>query len=193
MALSDEDKDLLLRIARETIESYIRDREVPTFDVSSPGLLEKRGVFVSLHRGGELRGCIGAFTSEKPLYLTVVDMAIASSTQDPRFPPVENDELLLIDIELSVLTPLKRINDISEIEVGRHGIYITKGLHRGVLLPQVAVEHGWDRETFLDHTCLKAGLPPGSWKGDVEIYTFEAEVFGEEKGIGPNALITPPA
>lgn len=180
MVLSNEDKDLLLRIARQTIESYIRDKKTPTFDVSSPSLLERRGAFVSLHKVGELRGCIGVFTSDKPLYLTTVDMAIASSTQDPRFSPVTVNELPLIDIEVSALTPLKRINDISEIEVGKHGIYIVKGLYRGVLLPQVATEYGWDREAFLDHTCLKAGLPPGSWKGDVEIYTFEAEVFGEE-------------
>jgi len=180
MALSKEDKGLLLRIARETLESYIRYKKVPPFDVSSPSLLERRGAFVSLHKEGELRGCIGVFTSDKPLYLTVADMAIAASTQDPRFSPVTANELSLIDIEVSVLTPLKRINDISEIEVGRHGIYIVKGLYRGVLLPQVAKEHGWDRETFLDHTCLKAGLPPGSWKGGMEVYTFEAEVFGEE-------------
>ncbi|MBI5287054.1 MAG: AmmeMemoRadiSam system protein A [Deltaproteobacteria bacterium] len=181
MALSDEEKKLLLRIARETLEFYIRYKKVPPFDVSSPGLLEKRGAFVSLHKEGELRGCIGVFTSasDKPLYLTVLDMAIAASTQDPRFLPVGVDELPFIGIEISALTPLKRINDISEIEVGRHGIYIVKGLYRGVLLPQVATEYGWDRETFLDHTCLKAGLPPDSWKGDVEIYTFEAEVFGE--------------
>lgn len=183
MSISQENKKLLLNIARRTIESHVKEKKVPAFSTSNPELIEKSGAFVSLHKGHDLRGCIGVFTSEKPLYETVVDMAVSASSCDPRFYPVTEDELLDISIEISVLTPMKRITDVSEIEVGRHGIYIIKGRNRGVLLPQVATEYNWDRETFLDHTCLKAGLAQNSWKNkDTEIYTFEAEVFGEEEG-----------
>ncbi|MBI5893691.1 MAG: AmmeMemoRadiSam system protein A [Deltaproteobacteria bacterium] len=178
--LSAENKKILLNIARRTIETHVKEKKAPAFSTSNPELLEKSGAFVSLHKNHDLRGCIGIFTSEKPLYQTIVDMAVSASSCDPRFVPVSVDELPEISIEISVLTPMKRIYDVSEIEVGRHGIYIIKGRNRGVLLPQVATEYNWDRETFLDHTCLKAGLAQNSWKQkDVEIYTFEAEVFGE--------------
>lgn len=175
------EKKFLLNIARHTIETYAKEKKIPAFSASAAELLEKRGAFVSLHKGYELRGCIGVFTSDKPLYLTVVEMAVAASSQDPRFKPVAADELQQISIEISVLTPLKKTSDVSEIEVGRHGIYIIKGRNRGVLLPQVAAEHGWDRDAFLSHTCIKAGLAPDCWKDKgVEIYTFEAEIFGEK-------------
>jgi len=147
--------------------------------VRSPCLLEKRGAFVSIKKDGDLRGCIGIFISDKPLYLTVVDMAISAATQDPRFMPLTAPELSQISIEISALTPLKKIEDVSEIEVGRHGLYIVKGYCRGVLLPQVATEYCWDRTQFLEHTCLKACLPTDGWKDGAEICTFEAEVFGE--------------
>lgn len=180
MPLSKEDKSLLLKIARETIESYIKTKKIPCFDVKSPVLLEKRGAFVTIKREGDLRGCIGVFTSGKPLYLTVADMAVSAATQDPRFMPLTASELSQISIEISALTPLKKIEDISEIEVGRHGLYIVKGYCRGVLLPQVATEYCWDRTQFLEHTCLKACLPTDGWKDGAEICTFEAEVFGED-------------
>ncbi|HAG49972.1 MAG TPA: AMMECR1 domain-containing protein [Deltaproteobacteria bacterium] len=179
MPLSKEDKLLLLKIVRETIESYIKTKKIPPFNVSSPALLEHRGAFVSIKTKGNLRGCIGIFASEKPLYLTVVDMAVATATQDPRFIPLTATELSLITIEISCLTALKKVKDTTEIEVGRDGLYIVKGYCRGVLLPQVAVECCWDKETFLEHTCLKAGLPSDGWKDGADIYTFEAEVFGE--------------
>lgn len=180
MPLSNDDKSLLLNIARQAIESYIKTKKIHGFDVQRPALLERRGVFVCVKESGELRGCIGVFTSDKPLYLTVVDMAVCASTQDPRFSPLIPSELSKISIELSCLTPMKKIKDVSEIQVGRHGIYIVKGPCRGVLLPQVATECGWDRDTFLEHTCLKAGLQPDCWKaGGANIYIFEAEVFGE--------------
>jgi len=137
MGLSREDKLLLLKIARDTIESYMRTKKIPAFDVNSPLLMEKRGAFVTIKKKGELRGCIGIFTSDKPLYLTVADMAVSASAQDPRFIPIVASELSQISIEISCLTPLKKIKDVSEIEVGRHGLYIMKGLYRGVLLPQV--------------------------------------------------------
>lgn len=180
MSLSKQDKSLLLKIARETIESYIRIKKISAFEVNSPVLLEKRGAFVTVNKKGELRGCIGVFTSDKPLYLVVADMAVSAATQDSRFTPLVASELSQISIEISCLSPMKKIKDISEIEVGRHGLYIVKGYCRGVLLPQVATEYGWDRTQFLEHTCLKAGLTSDSWKQGVELYTFEAEVFGEE-------------
>ncbi|MBI5874663.1 MAG: AmmeMemoRadiSam system protein A [Deltaproteobacteria bacterium] len=180
MPLSNEDKSFLLKIARETVESYVKTKKIPCFDVKSPALLEKQGAFVTISKNHDLRGCIGVFTSDKSLYLTVVDMAISAATQDPRFMPLASSELSQISIEISCLSPMKKIKDISEIEIGRHGLYIVKGYCRGVLLPQVATEYGWNRTQFLEHTCLKAGLTTDSWKQGVELYTFEAEVFGEE-------------
>ena len=139
------------------------------------------GAFVSLHKQGGLRGCIGTFIGLRPLVNTVQEMAISASLNDPRFPPVSEDELKEIDIEISVLSPLREIKDLSEIEVGRHGIYITRGYLSGVLLPQVATEYAWDRDTFLQHTCQKAGLPPDAWKQEgTKIEIFSAQVFGEK-------------
>jgi AmmeMemoRadiSam system protein A len=181
MALTEEEKHTLLNIARTTIEFYLRERFIPPFEASSQALTEKRGAFVSIHKGWVLRGCIGVFESEKMLLETVVDMAVAAATQDQRFPPVKISEIPDIELEISALTPLMKINGVSQIEVGRHGLYIIKGPHRGVLLPQVAVEHGFGRDEFLDQTCLKAGLPSGSWKEGADIYVFEAEVFNEKE------------
>lgn len=180
MALTEPEKTKLLGIARSALESRLGPGEVPDFDPDEPALASDAGAFVSLHRGGHLRGCIGVFSSDEPLYRTVVSMAIAAATQDPRFIPVTAEELASISIEISVLSPMKKIEDVTEIEVGRHGIYIIKGVHRGVLLPQVAVEHGFDRYTFLDQTCMKAGLAPGEWREGAGIYIFEAEIFKEE-------------
>ena len=181
MVLTDKDKDLLLTIAREAIVRRLggASDEVPPFEV--PAVLEARcGAFVTLHMNGQLRGCIGQFVSNKPLFLTIADMARSAAFQDPRFHPVTRDEEL--HIEISVLTPLKKIKDVEEIEVGMHGIYMVKGSDRGVLLPQVATENGFDRLTFLDQTCMKAGIAPGCWREpDTEIYTFEAEIFSEPK------------
>ena len=178
MALQESEKKALLKIARETMENYIRNGHTPSFSAGG-GLLEKRGAFVTIKKDGNLRGCIGIFNSEKTLYRTVSEMAISSATQDPRFPPLPAQELPAITIEISALTPLKKISDVNEIEIGRHGVYIIKGLRRGVLLPQVATEYGFDRDTFLDQTCLKAGLSPGCWRTGAEIHIFEAEIFSE--------------
>ncbi|MBU1742883.1 MAG: AmmeMemoRadiSam system protein A, partial [Proteobacteria bacterium] len=129
------------------------------------------------------RGCIGNFQGSGTLAETVQDMARAAAFEDPRFPPLSGDELAEVDLEISVLTPLRRIEDPSLIEVGRHGVYLIQGSCRGVLLPQVAVEWGWDRDTFLDQTCVKAGLGPGCWRDPgAEIYVFSAQVFGEKDG-----------
>jgi AmmeMemoRadiSam system protein A len=139
------------------------------------------GAFVSLHKRGKLRGCIGRFEAEGPLFETVDTMARAASINDFRFSRVTPDEVNDIDIEISVLSPLRRIDDVSEIEVGRHGLYIIRGSSRGTLLPQVASERGWDTDMFLEQTCVKAGLDRDAWKDEgTEIYTYEALVFGEE-------------
>ncbi|MFQ5586489.1 MAG: AmmeMemoRadiSam system protein A [Thermodesulfobacteriota bacterium] len=184
MTFSSEERDLLFKIAREAIASCIGGGEPPSIDVPYEALCEKgRGAFVSLHKGKELRGCIGSFGSPTPLYETISDMAVAAATTDPRFEPLTPEELREVTLEISVLTPLKKIGDVSEIEVGRDGIYIMKGANKGVLLPQVATEYGWEREQFLDHTCLKAGLKPGEWKDEgVAINPIEAEIFSEQRG-----------
>ncbi|HHL40371.1 MAG TPA: AmmeMemoRadiSam system protein A [Deltaproteobacteria bacterium] len=179
MALSEKGKAGLLRIARSAIETYLREGRVEVPAAADDELCARGGAFVTLHRGGRLRGCIGLMVSQKPLFETVAEMAVSAAFRDPRFPPVTADELDELDIEISVLTPLRRISGPDEIEVGRHGLYIVKGPHTGVLLPQVAVEHGFDRERFLRETAVKAGLDPEEWK-EAEIHTFEAEVFGEK-------------
>ncbi|MFZ3073264.1 MAG: AmmeMemoRadiSam system protein A [Thermodesulfobacteriota bacterium] len=180
MPLTIEEKKILLSTARASIEAHLAHKPAPVPDVKSPALLGKNGAFVSLHAKGRLRGCIGIFLSEGPLYETISEMAISAATKDDRFSPVTKEELTGIEIEISALTPLRKISDVKEIEVGRHGIYIIKGSKRGVLLPQVATEYGFDRETFLDQTCIKAGLKPGSWKDGADIYIFEAEIFKDE-------------
>jgi AmmeMemoRadiSam system protein A len=141
---------------------------------------------VTLHKHGRLRGCIGYIQALKPLRQAVAEMAVQAALHDPRFPPVTSDELPELHIEISVLSPLEAVADVSEIEVGTHGLVIEDGRSRGLLLPQVPVEYGWDRDTFLEHTCAKAGLPPDRWKAQgVTITKFTAEVFGEEEpGVG---------
>lgn len=137
------------------------------------------GAFVSLHKDGALRGCIGSLKNDQPLYLTIRDMAIEAATGDPRFPAVELSELNTIDIEISVLSALKKVASAQEIQIGRHGVLVKKGICSGVFLPQVATDTGWSKEEFLDNLCCgKAGLDSGAWKdGSCELYIFTAEVF----------------
>lgn len=177
--LSAEERAELLRCARRTLEVFLETHSLLALDKVEPGLLRPGGAFVTLHRGRELRGCIGTFEARDPIVETVQRMAISAATGDPRFPRVQPDELDALHIEISVLSPLRQAAP-EEVEVGTHGVYITRGPQRGVLLPQVASENNWDRETFLDHTCLKAGLPVGAWRepGTV-IEVFTAQVFGE--------------
>ncbi len=178
LGLTEEEKKTLHHIARTVIENKARGKAVPEFRVDSPVLKENRGAFVTINKRGQLRGCIGYIEGRGPLHKTVQEMAEAAAFRDPRFSPVKEGELLELDIEISVLTPLKRITDINEIEVGKHGIYIKKGRFSGLLLPQVATEYGWDRKTFLEHTCQKAGLPTSAWKDkDTEISIFSADIF----------------
>ena len=180
-SLTDEERQGLLRIARTTIESHVRGKGVPEPAAPSDRLKERRGVFVTLHEQGELRGCIGYIEAVKPLYLAVSEMAVAASTEDPRFPPVTAGELADIDIEITVLSPLRRITDPESVVVGHHGLVVRKGRSSGLLLPQVPVEQGWDRLEFLEGTCRKAWLPPDAWKDkDTELYVFTGQVFGEK-------------
>lgn len=178
--LKQNAREKLLEIARNSIEGQLKEGKIPDFSITEPELLEKRAAFVTLTKGGRLRGCIGYTEPIYALHQAVASCAVSAAFSDPRFSPLRRDELAEIQIEISVLTPLQRIQDISEIEVGVHGLFITRGFYRGLLLPQVATEYGWDRETFLEQTCHKAGLPPDAWKKGAEIYIFSAEIFHEK-------------
>ncbi|MBN2175102.1 MAG: AmmeMemoRadiSam system protein B [Bacteroidales bacterium] len=179
--LSETDKESLLQIARNTLVEYITKKEIPEIDENSlsTNLKTPCGAFVTLNKDYHLRGCIGRFAPEDPLYKLVQEMAIASATKDTRFIPVGKDELNEIEIEISVLTPMKRIESTDEIILGKHGIYINKGNRSGTFLPQVAIETGWNLEEFLGHCSQdKAGLGWNGWQEAV-IYIYEAEVFSE--------------
>jgi hypothetical protein len=179
--ISAADREKLLGIARETIITYITHGQVPEMkeEGMSPTLLTPAGAFVTLHKQGKLRGCIGRFNPDIPLYKVIQEMAISSAFRDYRFSPLKPDEIPEIKIEISVLTPLKRIYSTNEIELGKHGIYIKKGLSSGTFLPQVANNTGWTVEEFLG-TCArdKAGIGWDGWK-TAELYTYEAIVFEE--------------
>jgi AmmeMemoRadiSam system protein B/AmmeMemoRadiSam system protein A len=174
--LSDHVKQKLHRIAREAIKSALDGRE---FLVEPDEELDyKRGAFVTLKIDGDLRGCIGQVRARDPLHKVIADMAVAAAFDDPRFPSLSQDEYERLEYEISVLTPLERVKDFSEIEIGRDGLMIRLDMHSGLLLPQVASEYGWTVKEFLEQTCLKAGLPKESYKDKfAEVYRFSAEVF----------------
>jgi AmmeMemoRadiSam system protein A len=178
--LTKKEQKELLKIARETIGGFIATGKVPMVERVSAGLHDQNGCFVTIKQRGQLRGCIGNFISEKPLYNLVQEMAVSAATHDPRFYPMKDQDLADFDLEISVLSPLEQVASVEEIVVGKHGLFIVKNSSRGVLLPQVATEYGWDRDMFLKHTCLKAGLPENAWEKDCEIYVFSAQVFGEK-------------
>jgi len=180
--LTGDDKTTLLKIARKTIQEYIKNKKVPEIDrkLLSSNLSTPTGAFVTLKEKGELRGCIGSFQASQPLYSTVQSMAVAASTQDNRFEPVKSSEIDQLEIEISVLTPMKKIKSIDEIEIGKHGIYIVKGDRSGTFLPQVATETHWTKEEYLGHCAQdKALIGWNGWK-DADIYIYEALVFGEK-------------
>jgi AmmeMemoRadiSam system protein A len=175
---SNEEKTFMLKLALGAIEHRLLGRPMPTREGETKKLSEKRGAFVTLKTRGQLRGCIGHTQAIKPLSQTVIDMAQAAAFQDPRFPPLSQQELKDLSIEISALTPFRQIEDIKEIQVGKHGLFIERGFNAGLLLPQVATEYGWDSLTFLEHTCQKAGLPRDAWKDkNSKIYVFSAEIF----------------
>ncbi|NOY12798.1 MAG: AmmeMemoRadiSam system protein A [Deltaproteobacteria bacterium] len=180
--LSDKDASILLNIAREAIVNFVNGKDYQPPPREEKSLNERSGCFVTIKQQGRLRGCIGNFQSERPLFLEVAEIAVASATKDPRFHPLEKAELDSFTLEISILSPLEKIDDVEQIEVGTHGIYLEKNFSRGVLLPQVATEYGWDRATFLQQTCLKAGLRSNDWQAaDTDIYIFSAQIIRESE------------
>lgn len=176
--VSEEDQKLLLQLARNSIQITIqKGRKPPAVESLSALLREKRGVFVTLWME-DLRGCIGFPYPIKPLVEAVQEAAVSAALQDPRFPPVRLEELSRIEIEISVLTQPKPIQP-DQIKVGVHGLIVSQGNRSGLLLPQVAIDYGWDAETFLSQTCVKAGLPSEAWKGKSNLFGFEAQIFSE--------------
>jgi AmmeMemoRadiSam system protein A len=178
LPLSEADQQFLLHLARRALEESVRQHSLPEVEAPPGPLREKCGAFVTLHKMGRLRGCIGYLESLKPLYQTICECAMAAALRDPRFDAVTPEELPVLHLEISVLSPLVEIAP-DQVEVGRHGLLISRGGQRGVLLPQVPVEWKWNREQFLEETCLKAGLPPDAWRHGAKIQAFTAQVFGE--------------
>jgi AmmeMemoRadiSam system protein A len=181
--LTGEDKQTLLRLARQTLIEYLGAGKLPQIQTASQALLERRASFVTLwsRDSGELRGCRGEVYPRVPLFDSVVQMAIAAATDDPRFPAVTAEEVPGLRIEINVLTPMKLICP-EEVVVGRHGLRVVKGGATGLLLPEVPVRYGWSREEYLRWVCKKAGLAPDTWQEeDVQLYAFESEAWGEEE------------
>lgn len=180
-SLSEAEKQSLLALARRSVESTVRDRKL--YEPATTGnkaLDQERGAFVTLKEGGNLRGCVGYTSAAQPLYKAVRDTAALAATRDTRFQPVSVKELAQLEYEISVLSPLLRVRNLREIEVGRHGLFMRNGEHEGLLLPQVPVEQHWDRSTFLVQTCVKAGMSQDCWKDDdTDIFRFTALVFSE--------------
>ena len=178
--LTENDGKVLLAIARTAIQHCVENKPYHCEPREEKALNKRSGCFVTIKKDGQLRGCIGNFQGREPLFKDVESMAIASATQDPRFPAMTPDDLANFNLEITVLSPLEKIEDTAIIEIGRHGIYIEQNFRRGVLLPQVAIEHGWDRNTFLEQTCSKAGLPKDAWRSpDSDIYIFSGQIVTE--------------
>jgi AmmeMemoRadiSam system protein A len=176
-----DDRCRLLAIARLSLEARVRREPDPP--CAAGGALDTPcGAFVSVHHGHDLRGCLGRLETDWPVARVVAHLGRAVADSDPRFPPVSIGELSALMIEISILTPESKMRSLDEIEIGRHGLVVESGRRRGVLLPQVAVEHKWDVPTFLEHTCLKAGLSADAWKRGASVLLFEAQVFGERDG-----------
>lgn len=179
--LNEDQKIFLLELAREAIQHNLTSGKSLKKKIKDPKLIEQRGAFVTLKVNNQLRGCIGFPLPYKPLWETIREVAVSAATQDYRFQPLNLEELSETKIEISVLTLPVSVKDIKEIEVGKHGIIISKGSCKGLLLPQVPVESDWDLETYLSHGCLKAGLEEDEWKKGkgVQIEIFSAQVFSE--------------
>jgi AmmeMemoRadiSam system protein A len=171
---------VLLGWARRSIDQYLSTRTAPLPRSDDPALTAKQGAFVTLKRGGDLRGCIGHMAEDRPLCQVVGAMALQAAFNDRRFAPLSPEEWGDVAIEISVLTPRREVRKAEEIVVGRDGVVIEKGGRSAVFLPQVAPEQGWNREEMLEHLCAKAGLPGGCWREGARFFVFQAEVFGEE-------------
>jgi AmmeMemoRadiSam system protein A len=180
LALDERDQKELLRIARATLREHLITGYLPPGAPHRKSLLRPAGAFVSVYVNGELRGCMGRLEADKPLYLAVEELTVAAATRDPRFEPLRIEEVPETRIEISILSTLFA-GSLELIEIGKHGVVITRGPRRGLLLPQVAVKQGWSRERFLDEACAKAALGPGAWREEgTHIELFTAEVFGED-------------
>jgi uncharacterized protein len=179
--LTESDKQLLLKVARDAVRFHLLSQP-PAFPHIFPGALtECHGIFVSIHKHAQLRGCIGNIQPTQPLFRSAAECAIGAAESDPRFVPLTLNELSEVEFEISVLSPLQTVRNVVEIEVGKHGLLITKDRSRGLLLPQVATTYGWDRERFLDETCKKAGLRAGDWRDGTTIQSFSASIFCEKQ------------
>jgi AmmeMemoRadiSam system protein A len=177
-ALSATERAALLGIARGAVLAHLGLAPAPALPAAGP-LAEPRGAFVTLHVGGELRGCLGTFRPQGSLAETVARMAVAAAKDDPRFPPLRAGEVAALEVSVSALSPPRVLDDRRAVKVGEHGLLVRQGFHRGALLPKVAVEQGWSAEEFLKHACLKAGLHARAWQQpETEVEVFEAEEFG---------------
>jgi AmmeMemoRadiSam system protein B/AmmeMemoRadiSam system protein A len=183
--LNQKEENVLLKLARDTLVTYLNTQKLPEISLNkydiNPRLIQNQGVFVTLNKNGQLRGCIGYIKGLAPIYQAVVKNTINAATQDPRFYPVKAAEIKDITIEISIMSPLKKIDSLDEIKVGTHGLYLVKGENSGILLPQVPGQFGWDKKTFLEQLSNKAGLPKNAYKEGADIYTFTAQVFGEHE------------
>jgi AmmeMemoRadiSam system protein A len=178
--LSEEGQHFLLALSRRTIREFLETRQRLALQSPLEEVVPNRGAFVTLRKATRLRGCIGYVAPLYPLYRTVIECSISAATQDPRFPSMQLEELPEIGIEISVLSPVEEVKALEDIQVGIHGLSISQKGRRGLLLPQVPVEYGWDRERFLEETCRKAGLPADAWREGAKIESFTAFVFAEK-------------
>ena len=176
--LEPHERQALLQLARRAIAARLEGRPVDA-PATVGGLAQRTGAFVTIRHNNRLRGCLGSVEPDAPLVEVVARCAGDAATQDPRFPPLPLEDLPEVVLEISVLGPVEAVADSAEVEVGRHGLVVEQGTHRGLLLPQVPTEWGWDRETFVSQTCVKAGLAPDAWRTGARLFTFEADVFGE--------------
>jgi AmmeMemoRadiSam system protein A len=181
MPYSADERRAMLQLARASIGRALGQEMPNPKRLDAASLQEPRGVFVTLRRLGELRGCIGFVDPRLPLQEAICEVAVKAATEDPRFAPLNRSEFADVELEISILSPLLPVRSPQDIQVGTHGVMIDAGYTRGLLLPQVATEYGWNREEFLEHTCLKAGLSASRWKGpDLRIYTFTTETFSDK-------------
>jgi hypothetical protein len=183
--LHQKEKNVLLKLARDTLVSYLNKQKLPVINLNkyniNPRLIQNQGVFVTLNKNGQLRGCIGYIKGQAPIYQAVVRNTINAATQDPRFYPMNATETKDVTIEISIMSPLKKISSLDEIKVGTHGLYLVKGENSGILLPQVPGQFGWDKKTFLEQVSQKAGLAKNAYKEGADIYIFSAQIFGEKE------------
>ena len=183
--MDEKDKKVLLQIARKSVESAVKgiSNDQTQVEITSPELKEKSGAFVTLRTCGKLRGCIGRMVSDTPLHKLVSEMAASAATDDPRFNQIQPSELDDLEIDISVLSPLQKVENPLDFELGRHGVYVIKGTTTGCFLPQVATDTGWTKEEFLSQCCsVKAGLSSDVWKkGDVDVYIFTSEIISEKE------------